>query len=100
MKNLISKLKQKFSTWNTLRKFRSGKITLADTDRSVSLRPWMIDIVEAIGFDYNSVFVSDLSTFDDFCLSIGELEAISSKLGIVVRGSDYLVDVAEKLRSM
>ena len=45
------------------------------------------------------VFVSDMSSLSDFGLDDGELQQIQNKLGFTIKASDYLFEIAAKMKA-
>ena len=48
-------------------------------------------------FDIEYLFISDESMVADFCLDEEELKSASEKLGIDIKNSDHIVEVAARL---
>jgi hypothetical protein len=77
------------------------KIEYASRDRILALRPWVQKVLEAVGhpeaFVTNQSILSDFWPMDKAERAVLAAE-IGKKLGIRVRQSDYVVDVASRLR--
>ncbi len=74
------------------------KIVFAPQDKIRALRPWIDQILEAIG--YGRAWVSNESCLGDFPLEDEDYEQLSELLGFLVEGKDYLVDVAQRLKEV
>lgn len=83
------------------KKIQRGEIKIEYASRSHTerIRPWVQKVLEAVG--HPEAFVTDKSTISDF-FNIddrdGRAEEISKKLGVPLKLSDYVVDVANKVR--
>jgi len=76
------------------------KIEYAKRTRTETLRPWISKVLEAVG--HPEAFVTDKSTVSDFFSMddrAGKAEEISKKLGVTLKLSDYIIDVANRIRT-
>lgn len=88
-----------------LKDIRSGKMKIvpADRDNVLSLSPYIMKVLEALG--HPEAWVSDLSTVWDFSPgdTNGDSEFIaraSVKLGFTINNKDYIIDLAQRLKMM
>jgi hypothetical protein len=75
---------------------RDKKIVFAPQDKIRDLRPWVQEVLKAIG--YPTAWVSNESCIGDFGPDEEELAKIGEALGFPVKGRDYIVDVAQRLK--
>lgn len=72
------------------------KIVFASQEEIRELRPWIDEVLKAIG--HPEAWVSDKSMVCDFFLEEDELREVVVKLLVPVEDDDYLIDVARRLR--
>jgi hypothetical protein len=75
---------------------RGKKIVFAPQDKIRDLRPWVEQVLKAIG--HPEAWVSNQSCVGDFGPDDEEMAQIQEALGIPVKGGDYIVDVAQRLK--
>jgi hypothetical protein len=93
---------------------KEGRVSFAETDVVESLEPWIDEILAAIGV---KAWVSDRSCFSDFysrerntdpdypfkdrqMVWPENVERLQEELGLPLDRSDYIVDVARKLKEL
>jgi hypothetical protein len=91
---------------------KGKKISWPKADKVKALRPWLDEILKAIGV--RSAYISDQSSIGDFEplfedgeMDFGEkgpekrcsLKSVSEDLGVEVAFKDLLIDVAERMRA-
>lgn len=71
------------------------KIEFAPTLHIEDLEEEVDRVLEAMGFN---AWVTDMSRVDDFPLSDKEIEEVEVELGVEVNASDYIYQVAQRLK--
>lgn len=74
------------------------KIVFAPKDQVQDLRSFIRLVLEAI--DFETAWVSDESRLDDFPLDEEDRVHAEEKLGVPVNLSDYVVEVAKRVRDL
>lgn len=73
-----------------------GRIELASTVLMDTLEPYVELVLNALG--HPEALVTDLSTIGDFGLDDDELSSASTRLDVALSETDYIYEVAQRLR--
>ncbi len=73
-----------------------GRVELAPTVLVDMLEPYVEQVLEAL--EHSEALVTDLSKVGDFSLEDEERAAASARLGVVMTDTDYIYEVAQRVR--
>ena len=76
---------------------KKKKIELASDERIGYLQTWVDQVMEAVCPEY--IFISDESSIGDFPPEDEDLPRISKELGVDVKLTDLIVDVAQRMKN-
>lgn len=98
MKAWVTQMSDEISKDEIQEVLANKKIEFAPRDSITSLQPFVKMVLEAI--DFSSAWVSDRSRVDDFPLDEVDMAHAQEELGVPVVLSDYIVDVAKRVRDL
>jgi hypothetical protein len=76
---------------------KKKKIEFTSTERIGYLEPWVDQIMKVVCPDY--FFISDMSSIGDFDVEEGDMPMLSKELGVEVKMTDLIVDVAQRMKN-
>lgn len=78
-------------------KMKKKKIEFAGAERIGYLEAWVDQIMKLICPDY--IFISDMSAIGDFDVEEEDMPRLSKELGVEVKITDLVVDVAQRMKN-